>query len=189
MSWLLALLVLAWALWTNTPFATLGLKREADLALTVTTGFLGGALLKIVMKAVVMPLAGAPAVNQAYHYLAGNAAALPATLLFVLVSGAFSEEVVFRGFVFERVRTLGPSRRRPIPAILISTVLFAASHYVDQGWAGVAQAAVTGFFFALLYAWRHELWTVMAVHAGFDLAAVAIIYADWETRVAHLVFR
>jgi membrane protease YdiL (CAAX protease family) len=189
MSWLLALFVIAWALWTNTPFAALGLRRGRHLGLTVPLGFLAGALFKLLMKAVVMPLAGAPAVNQAYHGLTGNTAALPGMLVFVLVSGALGEEIVFRGFVFERVRAWGPRRHTLAAAVLISTALFAASHYADQGWPGVTQAAATGLIFAWLYAWRGELWTVMAVHAGFDLAAVAIIYADWETRVAHLVFR
>jgi membrane protease YdiL (CAAX protease family) len=168
--------------------AALGLKRSPHLGASVPAGLLAGILLKILMKAIVMPLIGAPALNATYHYLAGNAAALPDMLVFVLVSGAVGEEIVFRGFIFNRVRTFGGSTRAASTAIVLSTALFAAAHYADQGWAGVAQAIVTGLVFAVLYAWRDELWTVMAVHAGFDVAAVAIIYADWEARVAHMIF-
>ena len=37
-----------------------------------------GVALKLAMKAMVMPLLGAPAVNEAFRFLAGNRALLPA---------------------------------------------------------------------------------------------------------------
>ncbi|TMA33009.1 MAG: CPBP family intramembrane metalloprotease, partial [Deltaproteobacteria bacterium] len=55
------------------------------------------------MKAVVMPLFGAPAINPAYHYLAGNTAALPGMILAVIFGAGFGEEIFFRGYLFERL--------------------------------------------------------------------------------------
>ena len=73
---------------------------------TVAIGIPFGVALKLVMKAIVMPLFGAPAINARYHYLAGNAAALPWMLYAVVLGAGFGEETVFRGFFFERLGKL-----------------------------------------------------------------------------------
>ena len=73
--------------------------------------------------------------------------------------------------------------------LLLTTVWFAAVHYPDQGLAGVEQAAVTGLAFGTIFLMTGSLFIPMLAHAAFDLAAIAIIYCDLETRVAHLLFR
>lgn len=57
------------------------------------------------MKALIMPLLGAPSINQNYHYLAGNSGQLPFAIGAMLVAG-FAEETIFRGFMFERINKL-----------------------------------------------------------------------------------
>jgi membrane protease YdiL (CAAX protease family) len=49
-----------------------------------------------------MPLLGADPINQAYHYLVGNRAALPGALYAMIVGAGLGEETVFRGYLFER---------------------------------------------------------------------------------------
>jgi hypothetical protein len=58
-----------------------------------------------------------------------------------------------------------------------------------QGLAGMEQAVITGLVFGTIYALTGRLWMLTWAHAAFDIAAVAIIYWNLETRVAHLVFR
>jgi len=187
---LAAALVLVWARLSGTPFRALGFVRPRNWTATLLGGSAFGVVLKLVMKALVMPLLGAPAINAPYHYLAGNTAALPLMIATVLVSAAFAEEVVFRGYLFERLGALlGTSRAALAATLLISAALFAAAHYGGQGLPGVEQAAVTGLVIGGVYAWRKELWTPMVVHAAFDLAALALIYGDLEERVAHWIFR
>ena len=53
---------------------------------------------KLLMKALVMPLLGAPPINQAYQYLTGNRAALPGAVYLLVAGGGFGEETVYRGF-------------------------------------------------------------------------------------------
>jgi len=155
---------------------------------TVAVGLVFGALFKLTMKAVVMPLLGAPAVNATYHYVAGNAAALPYMLYAVIIGAGFGEETVFRGFLFERLgRLLGTSGRAKIAIVLITAALFASLHW-EQGWPGVEQAAVTGLVFGGIYALRGQLFMLMVAHAAFDVVAVALIYWNLETRIAHLFF-
>ena len=40
-----------------------------------------------------------------------------------------------------------------------------------------------------VYAIEGRLWLPMVVHATFDITAVALIYWQWESAVAHLLFR
>jgi hypothetical protein len=148
-----------------------------------------GIAFKLGMKAIVMPLFGAPAVNLRYHYLAGNAAALPWTLYAVIVGAGFGEETVFRGFFFERLGSLfGAGRAALTATVLLTSGLFALVHYHDQGMPGVEQAAVTGLVFGTIYAITGRLWLPMVAHAAFDVTAVALIYWNWESAVAHLLF-
>ena len=148
-----------------------------------------GCVFKLLMKAIVMPLLGAPAVNATYHYLAGNAGAMPGMIAMIFVSASFGEEVLFRGYLFERLgRLFGTSRAARAGTILLSSALFAAAHYHGQGVPGVEQAAITGLVIGAIYASWSEIWIVMVVHAAFDLTAVALIYWGVEEAVAHVVF-
>ena len=145
--------------------------------------------LKLGVKSIAMPLLGAPAINQTYHYVAGNAAALPLLIGTVLISAAFGEEVFFRGYLFERLGALlGASRAALFATVLVTSGLFALAHYQDQGLPGVEQASMTGLVLGGIYAWRKEIWLPMIVHAAYDLAAILLIYMGWEEAVARLIF-
>lgn len=185
-----AVLVLIWAGLSRTPWRELGFVRPRSWVRTIALGVVFGAAFKVVMKAVVMPLLGADPINRAYHYLAGNRAALPGILFAVVVGGGFAEETFFRGYLFERLRKLlGNGRAATIAMVLATSALFAAAHYADQGVAGTEQAAVTGLVFGSIFAATGSLWFPIFAHAAFDVAAVALIYWDVETQVAHLVFK
>jgi membrane protease YdiL (CAAX protease family) len=187
---ILAILVLLWARATRTPWRNLGFVRPASWPRTIAIGVAFGIAFKIVMKAVVMPLFGAEPANPAFQYLIGNTAALPGILWTVIVSAGFGEEVVFRGFLFERLgKLIGTGPAAKMAMVLISTALFAAAHYSLQGWPGVQQAAVVGLVFGTIYAVTGRLWMLIIAHAAFDVAAVAIVYFGLESRVAHFVFR
>lgn len=185
-----ALLVLAWAWRSRTPWRELGFARQQRWAAIVIGGVAGGIALKLFMKAIVMPLLGADPVNHAYHYLAHNSAALPSGLYLLIVGAGFGEEVLFRGYLFERFRRMfGQGRGAQILIVVLTSLLFAAGHFANQGVPGVEQAFVTGLVFATVYLWTGRLWLSMILHTAFDLTALALIYWDLEVKVAHSVFR
>lgn len=185
-----AALVLVWAQVSQTPWRTLGFAAPRSWARVIAIGIPLGVAFKLAMKAVVMPLLGAPAINARYHYIAGNAAALPGVLFAVIVGAGIGEEIVFRGFLFERLRTaFGAGRPTLIAVVLFTSGLFALAHYADQGLPGVQQAAVTGLVFGTIYGLTGQLWLPMVVHIAFDVTAVALIYWSWESAVARFVFR
>lgn len=184
-----AVLVLVWARLSRTPWREIGYVRPRSWTVSLIVGIAFGVAFKFVMKALVMPLFGAAPVNPAYHFLAGNRAALPVAAWAMLVAG-FGEETVFRGYMFERLgKLLGPGRSAKIAIVLITSTLFGLAHYVGQGLTGVEQAILTGLIFGTIFAFSGRLFMLMCAHAAFDLAALAMIYWNLETRVAHLIFR
>ncbi|MFL5312348.1 MAG: CPBP family intramembrane glutamic endopeptidase [Myxococcales bacterium] len=185
-----AVLVLVWARLSRTPWREIGYVRPESWTGDLALGILFGAAFKLVMKIVVMPLLGADPVNRTYHYLAGNRAALPAILFAVIVGAGFGEETLFRGYLFERFGKLfGGGRWARSFIVLLTAALFGLAHYSDQGLAGAEQATITGLVFGTIFAVTGQLWMLMCAHAAFDVTAVAIIYWDVESAVAHLVFK
>lgn len=179
------LLVLAWAAASRTPLNELGFSRPKSWIGVLAAGVLAGVALKLVMKAVVMPLLGADPVNQAYHVLAHNPAALPGAVFSMILGAGFGEETTFRGFGFERLgKLIGTRPAAKAVAVLVTAAWFAAGHYANQGLAGVEQAAVTGLVFGTMFALTGRLWLSMIAHAAFDLTALALIYFDVERVVA-----
>src|SRR5438046_534295 len=67
-----AVLVLLWARLSRTPWADVGYAPPKRWPLTIAGGIVIGIALKLLMKALVMPLFGANPINQSVHYLAGN---------------------------------------------------------------------------------------------------------------------
>lgn len=184
-----AILVFVWARQSNTPMPALGFKTPARPAATLLAGVAFGVTLKLGVKSIAMPLLGAPAVNHTYHYVVGNATALPLLVGTVLISAAFGEEVFFRGYLFERLGALlGASRAALFATVVVTSGLFALAHYQDQGLPGLEQASMTGLVLGGIYAWRKEIWLPMIVHAAYDLAAILIIYMGWEEAAARLIF-
>ena len=184
-----SLLVLLWARRSRTPWREIGYLRPRSWIGSLAVGLAFGCAFKFLMKALVMPLLGADPINQAYHYLAGNRAIVPAAVLTMVVAG-FGEETVFRGFLFERLGKLfGSGFGARALIVLLTAALFAMAHYPDQGLAGVEQATITGLVFGTIFAFTGRIWTVMCVHAAFDLTALGIIYWNLESDVAHFVFK
>ena len=137
-----------------------------------------------------MPLLGADPINQAYHYLAGNQAALPGAAYTMIVGAGFGEETMFRGYMFERLgKLLGRGVWARTLVVLLTSVWFGLAHYSVQGLAGVEQATIVGLVFGTIIAVRGRIFLLMFAHAAFDLTALAIIYWSLETKVAHLVFK
>jgi len=187
--WFRAVLVLLWAWCSRTTWRAIGFVRPKNWVRSLTTGILFGIAFKLFMKAVVMPLFGADPINWSYHFLVGNRAALPSMLLLIIFSAGFGEEIVFRGFTFERLgKLLGRGTAATIAIIVVSAAWFGFAHYSDQGLAGVEQAAIVGLVYATIFALTGSLWLLIVAHIAFDLTAVAIIYWDLETQVAHLLF-
>src|SRR5439155_14304262 len=132
-----ALLVLVWARWSRTPWREIGYVMPRSWIRVAAVGIAFGVTFKFLMKMIVMPLLGADPINQAFHYLAGNRAALPGILFAVIVGAGFGEETVFRGYMFERLgRLFGSGIVAKVAIVLLTAAWFGLAHYSVQGLAG-----------------------------------------------------
>jgi membrane protease YdiL (CAAX protease family) len=184
-----AVLVLVWTRISDTAWREIGYVRPCNWGKTIATGIVFGVALKFVLKAMVMPLFGAPPINQAYHFVTGNPAVLPVMIYTMIVIAGFGEETFYRGWMFERLgKLLGQSVFAKIAIVLITSILFASVHYPDQGAPGMTQALVTGLIFGSIFAVTGQIFMLMIAHAAFDLTALWMIYYGLETRIAHLIF-
>lgn len=186
-----AVLVMLWLWLSRTPLRDVGLVRPNSWVGGLVIGGLLGVTFKVAMKAVVMPLLGVAPINAAYQYLANDPVAAVNFAAFVVYGAGFSEELYFRGYLFERFgRLWGTSVLATSATLTTTTMVFAVRHYVEQGFPGVLNALFTGFAFGILFVVnRRRLWTVVVAHAAFDLTAIAMIYYNFEDRVSHLVFK
>jgi len=185
-----AILVLVWVWRSHTPWREIGFVKAKSWIVTITVAIVFGCAFKFLMKAIVMPLLGAAPVNQAYHYLAGNRAALPGAIFTMIFVAGFGEETLFRGYMFERLGKLfGSSLWAKTLIVLLTSVWFGLAHYYVQGLAGVEQATIVGLVYGTIFAVSGRIWMLMIAHAVFDLTALAMIYWDVESKVAHLVFK
>src|SRR5260370_9368486 len=178
-----------WA-WSRTPWREIGYVRPKSWIGSLAIGIAFGTAFKLLMKTIVMPLLGADPINHAYHYLAQNRAAIPATLFLLIVGAGFGEETLYRGYLFERFGKLfGPGVSAKVSIVLITSVWFALAHYPVQGITGADRPMITGLVFGTIFAATGRIWMLMCAHAAFDLTAYAIIYWDVESAVAHLILR
>jgi membrane protease YdiL (CAAX protease family) len=181
-----AVLVLLWAHRSRTPWREIGLARPRSWIGGLALGLAFGIAFKLAMKALVMPLLGADPVNQAYHHLAGNRAALPGMLFSIVIGAGFGEEIVWRGWMFERLgRLLGQGTGARAATVVLTAILFGLAHYPEQGLPAVQQGAIVGLAFGAIFAVTGRLWMLVCAHIAFDLTALALIYWDVETPVAH----
>jgi membrane protease YdiL (CAAX protease family) len=184
-----AVLVLGWVRLSRTPLHEIGYVRPRNWIATVAIGLAFGIALKFLMKALVMPLLGADPINWAYHSWAGNRALLPVGIWACLAAG-WGEETLFRGYMFERLGKLfPPGIGAKIAIVLITSVWFGMGHYFNQGLAGAEQATITGLVFSAIFASTGRIFMPMVAHAAYDLTALAMIYWNLETSVAHIIFK
>jgi membrane protease YdiL (CAAX protease family) len=167
----------------------IGLVRPKSWTQEIIIGLLLGCALKLALKSAVMPLLGADPVNHAYHFVFGNQAAIPRILLTIVLAG-FGEEILFRGYLFERLtRLLGAGAAMRLLIVLLTSLWFGMNHFVLMGFAGAANAAIAGLAFGAIYSVTRRLGLLIVAHLAADSLAFAIIYFGLETQVAHWFFR
>ena len=185
-----ALAVPIWIWLSRISWKDVGCARPPSWAATLVGGSAFGVGLKLLMKAVVMPLFGAPAVSAGLHQWVGHPVVLPSATLVAVVGAGWGEESVFRGFLFERGRKLlGNGAAAKVTMVLVSAGAFGGLHYFVQGFVGAVQATIFGLVFAAIFALTDSLWFLVVAHAGFDIATVFIVVFNVEAAVAHAVFR
>lgn len=148
-------------------------RNEAFIGTTIAVGF------ALVQLMIIIPNTGGGTRSD----VAANAAQIGSSLRgvfgFVVLAwtGAFSEEIFFRGHFFTTLRNvLGRSAAGVVIAVIATVVLFAAGHGY-QGWAGIVDTGLYGgLTLTLLYLWRGSLTACIVAHALWNTLATVAIY-------------
>ena len=95
--------------------------------------------------------------------------------LFFLVNfffQALAEEMIYRGFVMNKLRT----KLDLLPAVLLNSLLFAVIHIFKGGTPVlyILNVFLTGIFLSLLFALTDNLWLVIALHAANNMIYLGV---------------
>jgi membrane protease YdiL (CAAX protease family) len=105
---------------------------------------------------------------SAFEYLQGNIGQLLFMLAAGWVLGAFAEEIVYRGFLTNRLRALfGNKKAGLVIGIILTSVLFGFIH-TEQGVIGVTVTMIDAVFFSFVrLGFKDNLWAAVLAH-GFN---------------------
>lgn len=185
-----AALVFLWLWLSRTPLRDVGLVRPDNWVSLLLFGIATGIVVKLLMKAVVMPYLGAPPTNPFLAPLEGNLVASLSAAARMMVLGGLLEEIVFRGFLFNRLQVaIGSGFIARAAMVVGAGVFFGAVHYFGQGIFGAVHAAILGIAFgAVFFLNRQRLGYLIVTHAAFNATGVWMTYVGLEEVVARSVF-
>ena len=99
-------------------------------------------------------------------------------VLVAWLTAGVGEELLYRGFLMDRLMRLRGMRGRKVPAAIIQAALFGLPH-LYQGWGGVLVTATIGLFLAWLrFANRGNLWACIIAHAAVDTIMLSLAYSE-----------
>jgi len=158
-----------------------GLRRSESWPRTILMGIAAGASIEMLELFVTQPLlvrlVGKMPDLSAFELLRRNAKLLLVALALTWTLAAFGEEMVYRGYLMNRVAGLGGNSRLAWAASLVLVnVLFGCAH-MGQGITGMIENMIDGALLALLYLWR-----------GRTLAAPIIAHGVTDTIDCLLLF-
>ena len=185
-SWLLIVYMLgvvAWLRFRGEPLADYGLFAPdswprvigvALLALVAMYAYMW--LINPYVLAWLRPWIGSGVNLTRFDGLKGNGMLYLEILPMVWLSAGFTEEMLFRGFLFNRLlMILG---RGPLPfcvAAVIQAALFSLGH-LYQGWPGVVQiSAISLFLLVASRVLKGNLWPAILMHGLLDSISLAIL--------------
>ncbi len=158
-----------------------GFSRPASWWATIGLGVLIGvayqALDTVLIGPVLQRITGEAVNLSQFASLRGNLVALVASLILTWTEAAFIEEMVFRGYLLNRLMDLfGRERTGVIFALLVQGALFGLGH-TYQDLTGVLDTALAGLLIGALYLrFRRNLWLPILVHGIIDTTGFLLIY-------------
>jgi membrane protease YdiL (CAAX protease family) len=133
--------------------------------------FLAGLAFGMLLIGICVALAATSGSYQARITITARTLRLAVEVLLLLLGGALLEEVMFRGYPFQRlVEAVGP-----VWAVTVASALFAAAHLGNPNAGGVLSWAffntiAIGVLLAVAYLRTRTLWFPFGIHFGWNFA-------------------
>jgi membrane protease YdiL (CAAX protease family) len=158
-----------------------GLTPYRGWAVTLAVGTACGALMEafqlFVSQPLLVGLTGKQPRLDDFRVLTGNVPYSLAALALVWTLAAFGEEMVYRGYLMNRVADVG--RRTPLAwacAVVVVNVVFGFAHGY-QGVTGVLDEGLMGLLLALIYlGTRRNLSVPIVAHGVQDTIDVVLVF-------------
>ena len=117
-----------------------------------------------------------------YNYLQGNFGMLVFSIIGVLIVSSFGEELIYRGFLINRISQLLPeSNKSEYIAIILSAIIFGLVHY-EWGPMGIVQTGFMGIALGLCYYFfKKNLTITILAHAYMDIILMVQMYLGIES--------
>jgi membrane protease YdiL (CAAX protease family) len=147
------------------------------LLLGIAVGVLYQFLSLYVLEPLIVLLTGKAINLSQFAPIKGNVFLLCFFLVIVWMLGAFGEELVYRGYLMNRVAGLteGSSMAWPVSLAFVS-VLFGVAHWA-QGISGVITNTLAGLVYGGFYLWSgRNLWAPIITHGVYDTVALLLIF-------------
>ena len=160
-----------------------GLTRPPNWPRAIAIGVVAGVAMELFSVFVTVPfftrITGAPPDLSNFRSLVGN---LRLTLLMLVpmwLLAGFGEEMIYRGYVMNRVAELGRGTRAAWIASLIVVSMYFGWVHGDQKITGMVQEAFAGLLLGILYlACRRNLTIPIVAHGVSNTMAFMLIYFD-----------
>lgn len=162
-------------------FADLGLRRPGRWS-TVPLWAIGIFAVYVVVQGTVpllmAPFFELPAPDMSrYDAIRGNLPAALAMMLVLPLTASIPEEIVYRGFLIERLTCIfSDGRGAPVLAVFTQAIIFGAVHF-QWGLGGIVVASIMGAVWGIAFLLcGRNLWIVIIAHSLGHIAMVTQLY-------------
>lgn len=180
------LLFACYSLWARgLAWKNVGLKNPTSWMRVISVSLLAAILIVTLFIWMILPFAtwltGKAIDFSVFESLRGNFSLLLQNIALVWIFAAFAEEMIFRGYLMNRlVDLIGSTTVGYIIALILSSVIFGAAH-TYQGTTGMINAGLIGFLFGSLYLLsKRNLWAVIICHGLVDTMFMILVYLNLE---------
>ncbi|MBS3817966.1 CPBP family intramembrane metalloprotease [bacterium] len=141
-------------------------------------------LMSFILKPFITQLTGESVDISRFDPVRGNLVYLLMGLSVVWTLAAFGEEMVFRGYLLNRIADLFKNRYTGwAVGLIVSSIVFGLGH-LYQGISGAILAGFFGMVFALVYLVSgRNLWVPILLHGFYDTSAFLILYFSLDKTV------
>jgi uncharacterized protein len=153
---------------TGTTWGSLGLRKHSakNHLLNFIVLFIGFNLLGFIGQYISQQVGTPPDISK-FDGLRGNLPVLLAAIGSVFVTSGFGEEMIYRGFILERMTNLFSSfKNAPIIAVFTQAFIFGLIHSY-QGLSGIIGTGLAGLLFGLVYLKMGRNLTMLIFFHGF----------------------
>ncbi|MEM7017176.1 MAG: type II CAAX endopeptidase family protein [Pseudomonadota bacterium] len=112
-----------------------------------------------------------------YGDISGNLFNAASFAFLLLVTAAIPEEIVYRGFLIERLAYLFDGQRfSNVLAVLVQALIFGSIHF-QWGIGGIVITVIMGMVWGFAFLWcGRNLWVVIIAHSTAHIALATVLY-------------